>query len=103
MPAGFGGRLRGKGPHPSKWTRDLAAQPTLFGPDTVRFVMDPTRSGAVLARHAGLDEKTGQLTDDEDGPRRLVISSDFYKVYESAGKKADGLVNLYCWAHLRRQ
>ena len=31
-----------------------------------------------------------------------MISSDFYKVYESAGKKADGLVNLYCWAHVRR-
>ena len=61
--------------------------------------MDPTRSGAVLARHAGLDGETGQLTDGEDGPRRLVISSDFYKVYESAGKKADGLVSLYCWAH----
>jgi transposase len=26
----------------------------------------------------------------------------FYKVYESAGKKAGGLVNLYCWAHIRR-
>jgi transposase len=73
-----------------------------LGPDTVCFVMDPARSGAVLARHAGLDGETGQLTDGEDGPRRLVISSDFYKVYESAGKKADGLVNLYCWAHLRR-
>src|SRR5260370_11335115 len=65
--------------------------------------MHRTRSGAVLARHAGIDGETGQLTDDEDGgPRRLVISSDFYKVYESAGKKADGLVNLYCWAHVRR-
>ena len=31
-----------------------------------------------------------------------MISSDFYTVYQSAGKKADGLVNLYCWAHLRR-
>ena len=31
-----------------------------------------------------------------------MISSDFYKVYESAGKKADGLVNLFCWAHVRR-
>ncbi len=61
------------------------------------------RAGAVLARHAGIDEKTGQLTADEDGgPRSLVISSDFYKVYESAGKKADGLVNLFCWAHVRR-
>ena len=72
-----------------------------IGPDTVCFVMDPTRSGAVLARHAGIDEDTGQLTGDGDGPRRLVISSDFYTVYQSAGKKADGLVNLYCWAHVR--
>ena len=57
----------------------------------------------MLARHAGIDEETGQLTADEDGgPRRLVISSDFYAVYQSAGKKADGLVNLYCWAHIRR-
>ena len=73
-----------------------------LGPDTACFVMDATRSGAVLARHAGIDEKTGQLTSDEGGPRRLVISSDFYAVYQSAGKKADGLVNLYCWAHIRR-
>jgi transposase len=73
------------------------------GPDTVCFVMDPTRSGAVLARHARIDEDTGQLAADEDGgPRRLVISSDFYAVYSSAGKKADGLVNLFCWAHVRR-
>ena len=75
-----------------------------LGADTACFVMDATRSGAVLARHAGIDEKTGQLTpDDDDGePRRLVISSDFYAVYQSAGKKAGGLVNLYCWAHIRR-
>jgi len=69
----------------------------------VCFVMDPSRSGSVLARHAGIDEDTGQLTAGEDGgPRRLVISSDFYAVYQSAGKKADGLVNLFCWAHVRR-
>jgi hypothetical protein len=62
--------------------------------------MDPSRSGSVLARHAGIDQETGQLTAGQDGgPRRLVISSDFYAVYQSAGKKADGLVNLYCWAH----
>jgi len=73
-----------------------------LGPDTTCFVMDPTRAGAVLARHAGINEKTGQLTADGDGPRQLVISSDFYAVYASAGKKADGLVNLYCWAHIRR-
>src|SRR6266545_4367161 len=73
-----------------------------IGPDTACFVMDPTRAGAVLARHAGIDEETGQLAADGDGPRRLVISSDFYAVYTSAGKKADRLVNLYCWAHIRR-
>jgi hypothetical protein len=82
---------------PAKWWLWV-----FIGPDTVCFVMDPTRSGAVLARHAGIDEDTGQLTGDGDGPRRLVISSDFYTVYQSAGKKADGLVNLYCWAHVRR-
>jgi transposase len=74
-----------------------------IGTDTVSFVMDPTRSGEVLARHAGLDRETGQLLPHEDGgPRRLVLSTDFYAVYESAGKKADGLVNLYCLAHVRR-
>lgn len=74
-----------------------------IGPDTVCFVMDPSRSGKVLARHAGIDEESGQLLPDADGgPRRLVISSDFYAVYQSAGRKADGLVNLFCWSHLRR-
>ena len=86
------------GDGPAKWWLWV-----FIGPDTVCFVMDPSRSGAVLARHAGIDGETGQLTDGEDGgPRRLVISSDFYAVYQSAGKKADGLVNLYCWAHVRR-
>jgi transposase len=74
-----------------------------LGPDTVCFVMDPTRSGAVLARHAGIDQTTGQLVEhpgagEEEGPRQLVVSSDFYSVYTSAGRKAAGLVNLYCWA-----
>ena len=74
-----------------------------IGADTTCFVMDPTRAGVVLARHAGIDTDTGRLTAaDDGGPRRLVISSDFYTVYASAGKKTDGLINLYCWAHIRR-
>ena len=86
------------GDGPAKWWLWV-----FLGPDTVCFVMDPSRSSAVLARHAGIDGETGQLSADEDGElRRLVISSDFYAVYQSAGKKADGLVNLYCWAHIRR-
>ncbi len=73
------------------------------GPDTVCFVMDPSRAATVLAGHVGIDPDTGQLTPDADGgPRRLVVSSDFYVVYSSAGAKATGLVNLYCWAHVRR-
>src|SRR6266699_1110702 len=86
-----------EGSGPAKWWLWV-----FIGPDSVCFVMDASRSGAVLARHAGIDAKTGQLSEDGDGPRRLVISSDFYAVYQSAGKKADGLVNLYCWAHVRR-
>ena len=64
--------------------------------------MDPSRSGHVLARHAGIDEETGQLLPDADGgPRSLVLSTDFYTVYESRGRKPR-LVNLYCTAHVRR-
>ena len=88
----------GEGKGPAKWWLWV-----FVGADTVCFVMDPSRSGAVLARHAGIDEDTGQLLPHEDGgPRSLVISSDFYAVYQSAGKKAGGLVNLYCTAHVRR-
>jgi hypothetical protein len=50
--------------------------------------MDPARAGVVLARYAGIEEKAGQLAADEDGgPRQLVVSSDFYSVYTSAGKR----------------
>ena len=88
----------GEGKGPAKWWLWV-----FIGADTVCFVMDPSRSGTVLARHAGLDEETGQLLPAADGgPRRLVISSDFYAVYQSAGRKAGGLVNLYCTAHVRR-
>src|SRR5439155_584908 len=74
----------GDGDGPARWWLWV-----FIGPDTVCFVMDPSRSGAVLARHAGIDEETGQLTAGEDGgPRRLGVSSDFYKGYESAAKKA---------------
>jgi transposase len=74
-----------------------------LGPDSVCFAMEPTRAGCVLARHLGLDEAAGQLTGgDGDGPHRLVISSDFYSVYVSAGRRVDGLTNLFCVAHVRR-
>ena len=63
-----------EGNGPAKWWLRV-----FTGPDTVCFVMDPTRAGVVLARHAGIGDKTGQLGADEDGgPRQLVVSSDFY-------------------------
>jgi hypothetical protein len=65
-----------------------------IGPGTVSFVMDPSRAGHVLARHAGIGEDGQLLPGRDGGPRNLVLSTDFYRVYESAGKKADGLVNL---------
>lgn len=49
------------GDGPAKWWLWV-----FLGPDTACFVMDPSRAGAVLARHAGIDE-SGQLTADEDG------------------------------------
>jgi transposase len=41
-----------------------------LGPDTACFVMDRTRAGIVLARHAGIDEVTGQLAGDGAGEGR---------------------------------
>ena len=72
----------GEGNGPAKWW------PWVFtGPDTVCFVMDPARAGAVLARHAGIDEKTGQLAADGDGgPRQLVAGS--------VQRACSGLLNL---------
>ena len=51
VPAGFGGRLRGKGPHPHR-ERDLAAQPILLAD---ALDVQPERLRGILARwrHAG--------------------------------------------------
>jgi hypothetical protein len=46
-------------------------------------------------RRAGRGNPPGAIPAGRPGPTPT-------KVYESAGKKADGLVNLFCWAHLRR-
>ena len=82
-----------------------------LGPDTACFVMDPTRSGAVLARHAGIDQATGQLVEQPGrtpacGPRRgrgswSSPATSTASTPRPAARPA-GLVNLYCWAHVRR-
>ena len=53
-----------EGDGPAKWWLWV-----FIGPDTTCFVMDATRSGAVLARHAGIDKDTGQLAAAGDGGR----------------------------------
>lgn len=67
------------------------------GPDTVVFRVAPSRSLAVLTGHLGIEAGDGELP----GGRRLLLSSDFYSVYQSFGA-AGGADNLWCWAHIRR-
>jgi len=68
--------------------------------DTVVFRMDPTRSNTVLDTHFGVtaaDREAGALPDG----RRLVLSSDFFVVYQCLAR-LDGVDALWCWAHIRR-
>src|SRR6187551_26388 len=73
------------------------------GPDTTVFTIAPSRSLKVLTTQLGvvLDLHTGALPDALPGGRRLLLSSDFYTVYQSMGRM-DGVDNLWCWAHIRR-
>jgi transposase len=73
------------------------------GPDTTVFTIAPSRSLKVLTTQLGvaLDPDTGALPDALPGGRRLLLSSDFYTVYQSMGRM-DGVDNLWCWAHIRR-
>jgi transposase len=77
--------------------RDLAAQPILFTDATTVFVMDTSRSAGVAAGQLGIDREQAAL----EAGRRLVISSDFHKAYQSLAC-IDGVDPLWCWAHIRR-
>ncbi|MDQ1307429.1 MAG: transposase, partial [Actinomycetota bacterium] len=68
--------------------------------DTVVFRRDATRSNAVLDvqfQITAADREAGALPDG----RRLVLSSDFYTVYQSLAR-LDGVEALWCWSHIRR-
>jgi transposase len=68
--------------------------------DTIVFRMDATRSNSVLDTQFGIsaaDREAGALPDG----RRLVLSSDFFVVYQSLAR-LDGVDALWCWAHIRR-
>jgi transposase len=73
------------------------------GPDTTVFTIAPSRSLKVLTTQLGVehDPDTGALPDTLPGGRRLLLSSDFYTVYQSMGR-VDGVDNLWCWSHIRR-
>jgi transposase len=65
--------------------------------ETTVFVMDTSRSADVAARQLGIDREQAAL----EAGRRLVISSDFHKAYQSLAR-IDGVDPLWCWAHMRR-
>ncbi|MBL8927203.1 MAG: transposase [Pseudonocardia sp.] len=73
------------------------------GPDTTVFTIAPSRSLKVLTARLGVehDPDTGALPESLPGGRRLLLSSDFYTVYQSLGC-VDGVDNLWCWSHIRR-
>ena len=66
-------------------------------PDTTVFVMDPSRSARVAAGQLGIDLDQTAL----EAGRRLVISSDFHRAYQSLAR-IDGVDALWCFAHIRR-
>jgi len=65
--------------------------------DTVVYTIAPSRSLKVIEDHYGLS--AGQLP---EGRGPLVLSSDFYSVYQSFSE-AEGVTALWCWAHIRRR
>jgi transposase len=67
------------------------------GPDTTVFRIAPSRSLTVLAEQLGIDTTADTLPQG----RALLLSSDFYAVYQSLGR-LEGVDNLWCWAHIRR-
>jgi len=70
---------------------------TFVGPDTVAFLIDPTRSTKVLTSHLGIDMEVGSLAEG----RHLLLSSDFFTVYQSLAT-LEGVDPLWCWAHIHR-
>ena len=59
--------------------------------------MDTSRSADVAAGQLGIDREQAEL----EAGRRLVISSDFHKAYQSLAR-IDGVDPLWCFAHIRR-
>jgi len=73
------------------------------GPDTTVFRIARSRSLAVLTEQLGIDTDTDAADAAAALPegRALLLSSDFYAVYQALGR-LEGVDNLWCWAHIRR-
>ena len=68
------------------------------GPDTTVFTIAPSRSTKILTEHLGIDtDDDDKLPDALPGGRELLLSSDFYVVYQVLGR-VDGVDNLWCWS-----
>jgi transposase len=67
------------------------------GADTTVFKVAKFRSTGVLTSHLGIDADVAAL----EAGRRLLVSSDFFTVYQSVAK-VEGVDPLWCWAHIRR-
>jgi transposase len=72
-----------------------------LAPDTTVFAMDPHRSAAVLERHLGIDRKEGEGEASLPEGHHLLLSSDFFTVYQALGR-VGGIDPLWCLAHVRR-
>jgi transposase len=95
----WGGVRRGGGQgHPT-----AGGAGCFLGPDTTVFTIAASRSTKVLAAQLGIDTDTDPLTlpDALPGGRQVLLSCDFYSVYQSMGR-VDGVDTLWCWAHIRR-
>jgi transposase len=66
------------------------------GPDTTVFRIEPSRSIKPLNDHLGI---VGSKLPEG---RRVIVSSDFFTVYQSLNANVEGFDSLWCWAHIRR-
>src|SRR5271165_5812399 len=67
------------------------------GPDTVVYQIAPSRSLKVIEEHYGVE--AGKLP---EGRGPLILSSDFFSVYQSFSG-LEGVTPLWCWSHIRRR
>jgi hypothetical protein len=64
-------------------------------------IFDDGVIGRMSAGQHPVDPDTGALPDALPEGRQVLLSSDFYTVYQALGR-IDGVDNLWCWSHIRR-